>query len=279
MSDDIHGLVRRVCRRRPRRRRARRVRAAPGRLRRLPDRGRRASRPPPRSVAALGRDHPPASLRAALMRDIGAVRPLPPIVADEDRAWPQDPTQGSAPGPAPDAEPSRPAAEPSTDTPVPGSDELGARRSAGPGPAPRWRDGSPEPPRRPRSSSAASCGTRGTPGPRGRRCRPRSRSCGPVTPAATPTGRPPSCARPAWARPWSAGTCRRRRPARSTSCGCSSPTAPWPGPGSSPTSPGSGPAWCSRATPRRPPAPGSPSSRPAARTRRRAPRWRSSRSA
>ena len=80
------------------------------------------------SVAALADTPPPASLKAALMRDIGSVRPLPPIVADQDRALPQDPTQGSAPGPAPDGEPSRPAAGPSTDTPVPGSDELGARR-------------------------------------------------------------------------------------------------------------------------------------------------------
>jgi anti-sigma factor RsiW len=63
------------------------------------------------SVAALADTPPPASLKAALMRDIGSVRPLPPLVADRD----QDQSSG-------------PAAAPGTDAPVPGQDELHARR-------------------------------------------------------------------------------------------------------------------------------------------------------
>jgi hypothetical protein len=62
-------------------------------------------------VAALADTPPPASLKAALMRDIGSVRPLPPLVADRD----QD-------------QPSRPAAETGTDAPVPGQDDLHDRR-------------------------------------------------------------------------------------------------------------------------------------------------------
>jgi anti-sigma factor RsiW len=47
------------------------------------------------SVAALADTPPPASLKAALMRDIGTVRPLPPLVGDQDRA-------DDATAPAPD---------------------------------------------------------------------------------------------------------------------------------------------------------------------------------
>ncbi len=62
-------------------------------------------------VAALADTPPPASLKAALMRDIGSVRPLPPLVADRDHE-----------------QPSRPAAEPGADAPLPGQDDLHNRR-------------------------------------------------------------------------------------------------------------------------------------------------------
>jgi len=72
------------------------------------------------SVAALADTPPPASLKTALMRDIGSVRPLPPLVADQDRD--QDQEQPSGPAAAPGT------AAPGTDAPVPGQDELRARR-------------------------------------------------------------------------------------------------------------------------------------------------------
>jgi predicted anti-sigma-YlaC factor YlaD len=63
-------------------------------------------------VAALADTPPPASLKAALMRDIGSVRPLPPVVAEQQQ------------------EPSGPPAAAQTAQPAAGPDELRARRES-----------------------------------------------------------------------------------------------------------------------------------------------------
>ena len=64
------------------------------------------------SVAALTDTPPPASLKAALMRDIGTVRPLPPLVGDQDQA-----DDATAPG-----------HDQADDATAPGHDQLHARR-------------------------------------------------------------------------------------------------------------------------------------------------------
>jgi anti-sigma factor RsiW len=79
------------------------------------------------SLAAIGDTPAPASLKAALMRDIASVRPLPPLVDrqghdDGDQPPAQDPDQ------ARDRQPSAPAEETGTDAPRPAPDELRARR-------------------------------------------------------------------------------------------------------------------------------------------------------
>jgi anti-sigma factor RsiW len=80
------------------------------------------------SVSAIADTPPPASLKAALMRDIRSVRPLPPLVADQEQDQDRDQPSAQDPGQAQDRQPSGPAAGPGTDAPVPGHDELHARR-------------------------------------------------------------------------------------------------------------------------------------------------------
>ena len=203
------------------------------------------------------------------MRDIGSVRPLPPLVADQDQA-----AAGTRAGAGP-----RAGAAPGTRAPIPGQDELHARRERRTGSAHR----------------GGALARRRRRGGRGRRRRRRvapvghrhpadvgvglrSRSCGPATPAATPTGRPRSCARPAWARPWSVGTLPPPPAGKVYELWLQQPDGTMARAGLISDVAGSGTAWSCRATPRRPPAPASRSSRPAARTHPPPPRWRSSRS-
>lgn len=79
------------------------------------------------SLAAIADTPAPASLKAALMRDIGSVRPLPPLVATQGHDDPgQPPVQD--PAQARDRPPSAPAEETGTHAPRPAPDELRARR-------------------------------------------------------------------------------------------------------------------------------------------------------
>jgi len=94
------------------------------------------------SIAALADTPPSASLKAGLMRDIRSVRPLPPLMADQDRD--RDQPSAPDPGPAQDRQPSGPEAGPADAAPVPGHDELHARRerrTGGPGAVTRWLAG------------------------------------------------------------------------------------------------------------------------------------------
>ena len=77
--------VRRLRRRRPRRHRARPVRAAPGRLRRLPQRGRRRLREAAALLAETTAAEPSAGLRDRVLADIATVRPLPPVAEPAER--------------------------------------------------------------------------------------------------------------------------------------------------------------------------------------------------
>lgn len=94
-------------------------------------------------VAALADTPPPPSLKAALMRDIASVRPLPPVVADQEQeaselpgASPVASPPATAPAPGPDA--------PGPDAPGPdaaGPDELRTRRerrTSSRNPVARW---------------------------------------------------------------------------------------------------------------------------------------------
>jgi anti-sigma-K factor RskA len=83
-------------------------------------------------VAALADTPPPPSLKAALMRDIASVRPLPPVVADQEEA--------------PELSDVSPVAPPPAIPPAPGADAAGAdelrtrreRRTSSRNPVARW---------------------------------------------------------------------------------------------------------------------------------------------
>jgi anti-sigma factor RsiW len=75
------------------------------------------------SVAALADTPPPASLKAALMRDIGTVRPLPPLVGDQDQA-----DDATAPDHDQADDATAPGHDQADDATAPGHDQLHARR-------------------------------------------------------------------------------------------------------------------------------------------------------